>query len=58
MTHGGKEKNISKPLHDGDTSGSTGTLAVSHSGRAALRREHSESEHHEKERKEQLAGRR
>jgi hypothetical protein len=60
MAHSGKEKKIRKSLDDDDTSGSTGTLAVSHSGRAALRREQwerSESEHCEKERKNQLAGR-
>jgi hypothetical protein len=45
----GKKKKIRKPLDD--TSGSTGTLAVSYSGQAVLRREQwecSENEHHEK----------
>jgi hypothetical protein len=53
MAHCRKEEKIRKPLDDGDTSG---TLVVSCSGRAALRREQwecSENEHHEK-RKEQL----
>jgi hypothetical protein len=50
----GKRKKISQPLDDDDTSGSTGTLTVSHSGRAALRREQWErlgNEHHKKEKK-------
>jgi hypothetical protein len=45
----GKRKKVRKPLDDGDTSsGSTGTLAVSRSGRVTLRREQwerSENEH-------------
>jgi hypothetical protein len=45
------KKKIRKFLDDGDTSGSTGTLSVSHSGRVALRREQwecSENEHEKK----------
>jgi hypothetical protein len=64
LQNGGKtyqkhqRKNLSRMV--GDTSGSTGTLAVSHSEPAALRTKqwvHSDNEHSEK-RKEQLAGRR
>jgi hypothetical protein len=39
MAHCRKEKKIRKPLDDCDTCGSTGTLAVSHSGQVALMRE-------------------
>jgi hypothetical protein len=35
-----------KTLDDGDAPGSTGTLAVSHSGQVALRREQVQNEHH------------
>jgi hypothetical protein len=39
MAHPRKEKKIRKPLDDGHTSGFTGTLAMSRSRPAALRRE-------------------